>query len=108
MPCDTVTSQTVDMRRALPDLVESALKAMGAEVQHVGQHVLAVHQDGWRASWAKGGEMTITRRYGDLSEVVREIPRQYSRAAVTWAAKRAGWAVSTANGQQYSMTVRKG
>ena len=46
-----------------------------------------------RVRWDQGEGLVITSSNSEF--FAREITKAYSRAAVSWAAKRAGWQVST-------------
>lgn len=94
MPCDTITTQQIDLKNADPVILAEALESLGlkAVIQGDGLHASNGTTD---FTWTKGlgGEIRGRATY---SEAV--LKQTYARTAVTWAAKRAGWNVSqTAN-----------
>lgn len=100
MPCNSRTLQTVTeatLQNAVPDLMLAALEQVRGRVQAT-------------VDWRKG-EGLIIQSYRTLSEdvrkaVVAEVKREYSRQAVTWAAKRAGWQVKQVDQTRMTMERR--
>lgn len=105
MPCNSITTQTVNLKNAMFDLVHMTLKKQGYTISsmEVNNRIVATTY-GTRIEWVKGQGLTVTG-YNN-QQTIKEITKAYSATAVCWAAKRAGWQVQTAAADQLTVTRR--
>ncbi len=89
MPCDSVTTQSVNMKNANPDVLIRALEADRWWVREVSGGLILANRLGDSLRWERGVGLVVR----GVGEAVEEVTRAYGREAVTWAAKRAGWEV---------------
>ena len=108
MPCDTVTTQTLSggLKQAYSEVLRTALTNMGYSVQ--------VQADGsiratgrTTITWAAGiGIQAQARTSSDtlLKSTIAQVTKEYGKAAVTWAAQRAGWKVQQTGANMLQVT----
>ena len=94
MPCDSITTQTVsqNLKNGIGSLVAEAIKAAGYTVDTQTADTISAYSGGRRVTWTKGIGLSVSSgsTIGNYN-LVRDITRRYSAAAVSWAASRAGW-----------------
>lgn len=95
MPCNTVTTQSVALAKAIPSLVEEAMKSLGWKIIERKDASLTATHERSKVGWIQGKGVYA---WGDVSvaqnqEEIKKLTKAYSKAAVTWAAQRAGWTV---------------
>jgi len=98
MPCDSITTQALSekLKNAMPALIKSAMQSEGFRItvdtatRIVG--VNSIHTWSWEAG---KGIRTEARTYDSRAAEAAQsqLVQSYSRAAVSWAAQRAGWTV---------------
>ena len=91
MPCDTVTTQTVALAKAVPDILRDALAADGWTIRESTSSRIYAYSGGSTVVWESGKGLTV-RGYNGQQTVTR-ITKAYSVQAVKWSAQRAGWTV---------------
>lgn len=104
MPCDSITTQTVNLAKALPDVLRRALEAAGWTIREYSAQTIDAYRSitGESMTWTAGQGMTVRGN----AKTAGIISQAYSRAAVTWAAQRAGWTVSKTDGNKINMERR--
>lgn len=102
MPCDSNTTQTVSLAKAIPAVMADALKAAGWTLTQNTPTEIQAYNNGSSMIWTAGKGMTINGSAGVESSIIRA----YSKAAVSWAAQRAGWQVSSTDGNKMTLTRR--
>jgi hypothetical protein len=112
MPCNTVTVQAVGgLENALPDLVKAALSSWSGYPPRVQGQVLSCWSPSGECSvmWEKGLGLLVSGRNSRTVERHKgEILQAYSKAAVSWAASRAGWRVLPVKGSANKLVVQRG
>jgi hypothetical protein len=104
MPCDTITTQSVNLANALPDLLRSALEADGWILEPSKQGTIVAHSAGTGLIWTAGKGLEL--RGNRNAAEIRQITKAYSRKAVSWAAQRAGWSVKQTTDDTLSVSRR--
>lgn len=91
MPCDSVTTQSINLAKALPDVLRKGLEADGWTIIDASATTITAYRSitGERVTWTAGQGIETRGNAKTPSHVTRA----YSKAAVTWAAQRAGWTV---------------
>lgn len=93
MPCDSVTTQFTNLANAIPAVLAEALKAIGWEdIQITPTRINAYRPTGAALEWNKGAGLRITATNPERHQ--RELTQAYAKAAVSYAAQRAGWTVT--------------
>jgi hypothetical protein len=103
MPCDSITTQTIKLAKAMPEIIEAALKDLDYTVTSNIKTRIIAKQYNSEVVWEAGKGISITGRNNE--QHLNEITQTYSKQAVTWAAKRAGWSVTNINNN--TLTVRR-
>lgn len=109
MPCDSITTQTISaaLKAAVPDVLLAALDAEGWTTIGIVEGGLIARRGVDRLTWAAGIGITVDARTEDRGKgLVQGLTVAYSRAAVTWAAKRAGWQVQNSGDNKLTVTRR--
>ena len=104
MPCDTITMQTVSLSNALPDVLTDALQSTGWTIRETTSQRIIAYKGSESVTWSAGKGLSV--RSSNPKEVIRTVTQAYSRQAVSWAAKRAGWTVRQTNENQFTVTRR--
>ena len=94
MPCDSITTQTVSeaLKNGMPNLVAQAMTAAGWVITAQDEDTIAAKRGAEKITWAKGRGLTVTASTATFPQsIVQGIVQNYSKAAVSWAASRAGW-----------------
>lgn len=109
MPCNTISTQTLSagLHKAVPEVLEQAARAMGAYAVALVNGVLTFNYNGAAVSWSSVLGLAIRGRASVLEQTKKDILQAYSKQAVTWAAKRAGWQVR-AGAAQNELVIVKG
>ena len=106
MPCDTVTTQSINLAKASSSILVDALKEMGYNLSINQADRILAYTSGARIEWhAKRGLTVTDSGYGTQSRI-EQITQAYSRQAVKWAAQRAGWTVQQTTQNQLTVTRR--
>jgi hypothetical protein len=104
MPCNTLTTQSVALANAIPDLMLAALVADGYSIAtNAATHIIAT-KGSTTVTWTAKKGLEITGR--NTTQVVDALTQQYSKQAVTWAASRAGWSVTETASDRLTVTRR--
>jgi methenyltetrahydromethanopterin cyclohydrolase len=107
MPCDSITTQTVALAKAQPAILAEALKAAGWQVSvNEPAKVCASNTAGESVTWLAGSGLAITAAPSQTKRVEAAVIQAYSKAAVSWAAARAGWQVASSQGNKLTLTRR--
>ncbi len=107
MPCNSITTQSVALAKAMPSILMDALKAEGwAPNQENDKHIVA-----WKGSsylnWTAGQGVTIRGLSRERNQqAVTAVTKAYSVQAVTWAAQRAGWQVKQTGANKLTVSRR--
>lgn len=105
MPCGTVTTQAVVLTKAMPDVLKAGLEADGWEIRLMTTEKIMAIRGNSTVIWTKGVGLSL--RGSNVTQAPTEIVQAYSKAAVSWAAQRAGWTVQAgANKNQVVVTRR--
>lgn len=108
MPCNSITTQSVNLKNAFSDLVVEAMTAS----RWVVYLATTTQVKGWigasQVTWVKGQGLSIRGYQGQVQnqKTLNEITKAYSVAAVTWAAKRAGWQVQQTAADKLTVSRR--
>lgn len=94
MPCNTMTKQTVDvgLTNALVPVLLQALTNAGYNIDvSESEFIRATDNYGGKVVWRKGkGVEMVDNRY-NVEKKKAALIQEYSKAAVSWAAQRAGF-----------------
>lgn len=106
MPCDSITTQTISggLSKAVVPVLLEALKALGWTVTASDTASITASKGLQKITWAAGTGVTVSA--GNPQAVYSEIVRAYSKAAVSWAAQRAGWTVKATGENKMTITRR--
>jgi len=104
MPCDTVTTQSIKLANAMPELVKQAMEDMNWKITSNITTRIVANRFGESIIWEANKGITI--RGSNTERLVTEISKAYSKRAVTWAAQRAGWQVTSTNNNTLNVTRR--
>lgn len=103
MPCDSITTQSVALKNAVPSILRKSLAACGWELIESTSADMVAARGNVRLEWTQGVGFTMT---GYNESAIARITREYSNQAVSWAASRAGWQVSDRSANQLTVTRR--
>ena len=109
MPCNTISTQTFSsaLTKADQSILVTALEKAGYRITHNIPGSLKASDTNGTVSWTQGLGVTVSAyRYVSKDSVVKAIQQGYSKAAVEWAAKRAGWSVTQQTETKYLVTRR--
>ena len=117
MPCNTETRQFTNLSNGMEDLFIAAAAAAGMPhvVREGGRIICADYEDyhSYRChkfvTFQRGAGFGVNADgpYAAAHDQIRgEVVREYSKAAVSWAAKRAGWTV-TAGTEANKLTLTR-
>jgi hypothetical protein len=103
MPCNTITTQTLSggLENGIPAIVEKAFAAAGFAVSEISGATIKGRVGRNVATWSQGAGLKVVSQ--NASADVAAIKREYSKAAVSWAASRAGWKVGAWVGNKVQM-----
>ena len=92
MPCDSITTQSINLANAIKSVLTEALHQDGWTIEDQNATNIWASKDWQNLIWTKATGLRISgvstiRAQG----IVEEVTQAYSRHAVTWAAQRAGW-----------------
>lgn len=106
MPCNTITTVSLDLKNAVPDVLSEAMRSLGYEVTATSPLSFTGRnrQTGATFEWSRSTGLQI-RGYAGQTEEAKIMPA-YSKAAVAWAAKRNGWTVKTTTGDKMQLVRR--
>ena len=104
MPCDTITTQSIKLAKAMPELVKKALEESGWIISDENKQRIIARKAYDSLIWQAGKGISITSNNSE--QQLSEISQAYSKTAVTWAAKRAGWSVSNQETNKLTLTRR--
>lgn len=104
MPCDSVTTQSVNLANAVQDVLRGALVADGWTINTDVSGKLEAWSPTGRLTWERGRGLTMTGIRTD--ETIAAVTTAYAKAAVSWAAQRAGWTVAKADGNKLTLNRR--
>ncbi len=91
MPCESVTTQSINLANAMPTILGDALVDDRWMLAETTDTLIRAHKGYSSIVWNKGQGLTIT---GDQNiATIQRITKAYSARAVSWAAQRAGWTV---------------
>lgn len=104
MPCNTVTTQSIALAKAIPSLLQEALKSLNWKVNSFTEtQITAVHGPD-SLTWVKGKGLAVKSQ--DSTILFEQIPQAYSKQVISWAAKRAGWQVTQTQENSFKVTSR--
>ena len=105
MPCDSITTQSVVLKNAIPNIVDSALREAAWYVTGATKTTIRARKSGFTLTWEKGKGITITGMRQNQN-AIDNITREYSKQAVSWAATRAGWQVKSTGSNTLTVSRR--
>ena len=101
-----MTTQTIALKNAVPDILRTALAACGWIITSEDEAGIAARCYGQRLTWSRGRGLSFTTQTVVQAEAARTaITQAYSKAAVSWAAQRAGWTVQSTGAN--TMTINR-
>ena len=104
MPCDSITTQSINLSNAIGSILADALKADGWNIETKTETEIVARFSWQTVTWKKGGGLTVK---GNRNEkTIQRITQAYSGRAVTWAAQRAGWTVNATSANTMTVTRR--
>jgi hypothetical protein len=104
MPCDSITTQSVKLSNAMPNILTDALTILGWTIQLENKSIIKASKNYNTFEWTKGKGIQISGMGKNESEL-NAITKQYSKRAVSWAAQRAGWNVQSTG--ENTLTVNR-
>ena len=105
MPCDSVTTQSINLKNAMDTILVEALKAEGFRITVQTAKTVTATADWQTVTWTKGIGLEI-KGMGGAQAVIDKVTKAYSTQAVSWAAARAGWTVKKTADNQLTVTRR--
>jgi len=105
VPCDSVTTQSINPAKALPDLVAQAMPACGWGIVQQTATSIQARTSTSIVTWTAGQGVTV-EGYGNQQGQIGALTKAYSVKAVTWAAQRAGWSVKQTADNKLSVSRR--
>jgi len=110
VPCDAITTQSVNLANADPGILADGLTADGWTVTSVQADTLVARKTmdyyDTRLTWRKGKGLELDGQPNRQDRTFSEIAKAYSVQAVSWAAQRAGWQVTRTGQDTLSVTRR--
>ena len=105
MPCDTITTQSIKLAKAMPELVKQAMEDLGWNIITATTTQITAENSYYETIlWKAGKGLTI--RGSNTESIASKLSKAYSKQAVTWAAQRAGWQVKSVNDNTLNVTRR--
>jgi len=92
MPCDSITTQSINLANAIGSLLGEALELTGWNITGQTDTYIHARKGADYLYWSKGSGLEI-KGMKRADDVIQEVTRAYSARAVGWAAQRAGWKV---------------
>ncbi len=105
MPCDSITTQSVNLKNAIPDILRGALEDLGLDIIRETKNELTASTYGERVFWTKGKGLTV--KGTNTTASIKKITQAYSSRAVSWAAQRAGWKVAQTGNNTLTVNRRQ-
>lgn len=109
MPCDTITTFTLDLGKVAPSIIDEAIKLMGLAGTHqqFSGTIAGVQVSGK----INAGQLDLRGSRYELDEaktrqIVSEFKKSYSRAVLGRQASRFGWQVKQVGKDQYQVIKR--
>lgn len=108
IPCNSITTQSVKLANAMPEIVLDALKDLGWNIQSETNSKITAYKSYESLTWESGKGITLSGMSNQTTaeKNINAITKQYSKRAVTWAAQRAGWQVTTKSENTLNITRR--
>ena len=105
MPCDSITTQSVNLANALPELVAKAMEDQGWRITGQRADLVTARKGTSYLDWRKGRGLELeARNYSP--ETLQAITQAYARQAVAWTAQRSGWTVQQLEPNRLQVTRR--
>lgn len=106
MPCDTITTQSVKLANAIPQIIDTTLEAQGWKITSpiTTMERIVARKGNATLIWRQGQGIEI--KSSNSQEQLTRINKEYSKQAVTWAASRAGWDITSTKQDQLIVTRR--
>ena len=105
MPCDSIITQSIKLANAMPELVKKALEETGWTISGENKQRIIARRSSDIVIWEQGKGLTVQGKNTGRTQL-DAITQAYSKTAVTWAAKRAGWSVSNHETNKLTLTRR--
>jgi len=103
MPCNTITTNSINLSRANSDLLTDALKAEKWYIVDSDQNLINAYRGNAVLSWQSGNGLTV--RASNSQSIIEQTTQAYSKQAITWASNRAGWSVKSTG--RNTLTVQR-
>lgn len=105
MPCNTVTTQSVALAKAITNIMENSLKRLGWSIVSISPtEIQARRAYSEMIVWRAGKGLEV--RSPNAQPIITQVTKEYSKQAVTWAAKRAGWTVQQTTDNKLTISRR--
>jgi len=104
MPCDTITTTKLDLKKANADVLEMALIKLGLVLTHKSATRIVAQDLNTTVIWEAGKGTTVKSSRG--STVSENLQQEYSRQAVQWVAKKSGWQVKQESENMFAIQKR--
>lgn len=105
MPCDSISTQSINLAKAMPELVEEAMKSLGMTLYNKTKTMIQARTSDWSyVTWTAGQGLTVDGE--NNQKHITDLTKAYSKQAVTWAAQRAGWTVKQTADDKLTVTRR--
>jgi hypothetical protein len=97
MPCDSITTQSINLANADRMLLTEALIDMGCTILDSNTTcIYATNNRGGRITWTNGEGLAVSAGSSiRSSEIIQTVTQAYSKTAISWAAQRAGWTMKS-------------
>ena len=103
-PCDSVTTQSINLAKAAPNLLLDALKSLGWAITESTASRIFASLGGCDLQWTAGQGVTVIGP--KCQEQTVKLTQAYSQNAISWAAQRAGWTVKQNADNKMTVTRR--
>ena len=107
MPCDTITSTTLDITKADLTSLKAAMESEGFKLYtEEGSNITWRNRQGVSASFNRQTGMTIRGQGYSSNRYVDKIKEAYTGAVVQLTARRLGWQVTKTSGNTFDVVKR--
>ncbi len=104
MPCDTITTQSINLAKADVSILADALEAERWIITGKTKTTITAYRGNTGLVWRQGQGLELSG-YDNAAEIVG-VTKAYSKGAVSWASQRAGWQVKQTGANTLAVTRR--
>ena len=105
MPCDSITTQSINLSNADHSVLLDALNADNWNIRRQSSDEIVAYKRGQTLTWNKGTGIEV-KSMSNADKAILDVTKAYSKQAVSWASQRAGWKVKSINDNQFQVTRR--